>query len=251
MQTLSSLLRPFRRLLFVGVVLGTLLAAIHPTRARAELVYENTLGSTNYSLFTREYGDDIVLAGTSRHLSEFSFLYNAILPAGVTTPAQWRLRIYANDGTRQYPDVVTSQRPSSLLWESASFPVLSGFVTNTLSLPLVQVPDRFTWTIEFSNIPQTREFGAGLIIANYPTLGAELALRGGGTTIGSYADFWVQMDPNDNNSWALNIFSANPDIGPQGNFWVRVSAVPEPTPLVLGTLGFGVLLWVFRRGRKA
>lgn len=250
MQTLSSLVRPFLRLLLVGVVLGTLLAAIHPARARAELVYENTLGSTNYSLFTREYGDDIVLAGTSRHLTDISFLYNAILPSGITTPAQWRLRIYANDGAQQYPDVVTSQRPGSLLWESASFPVLPGFVTNSLSLPLVQVPDRFTWTIEFSNIPQTRQFGAGLIIANYPTVGAPLELRGGGTTIGSYADFWVQMDANDNNSWALNIFSANPNLGPQGNFWVRVSAVPEPTSLVLGTLGFGALLWIFRRNRK-
>jgi hypothetical protein len=186
-----------------------------------------------------------------RHLTDITFLYTANLPAGITTPSQWKLRIYANDGTQQYPNFVTSQRPGTLLWESASFPVLSGFVTNSLPIPLVQVPDRFTWTIEFSDIPQTRQFGAGLIIANYPTLGATLGLRGGGTTIGSYADFWVKMDPNDDNSWALHIFSPNPDIGSQGNFWVRVSAVPEPTVLVLGTLGFGMLLWTFRRGRKA
>lgn len=219
--------------------------------AKAEIVYDNTAGvTTNFYLFSNEYGDDINLAGQSRTVTEFMFLYFGDIPANVTTPGQWQIRFYRNDGPLADPTANTSQRPGSLIWESGIFPVLRGYVTNLLNIPNVEVPDRFTWTVEFMNLPQQVGNGAGLVLANPPTIGALLPGRFR-PVIGSYSDYWVRANPNDTNSWALNIFSNSEDIGPQGNFYVRVGAVPEPTTIALGLLGAGSLFWLTRRSRRS
>jgi len=234
---------------FLGSFLLALFAFLAP--AKAEIVYDNTLGvTTNYYLFSREYGDDINLAGSARSVNEFTFRYFGKLPSGVTSPGEFRIRFYENSGSRADPSSLTSQRPGRLIWESGLFPVQSGVVTSTLSVPDVLVPDRFTWTVEFSNLAQQSGNGAGLILANPPTIGALLPGRFR-PVIGSYSDFWVEQNPNNPDSWALQIFSSNPDIGPQGNFYVRVSAVPEPSVVALAALGVAGLGCLVRRSRKS
>ncbi len=216
--------------------------------AQAEIVYDNTSGTTtNYFLFSRQYGDEINLAGTLRNVSEFTFLYFGSIPSGVTSPGEWQIRIYDQNGSLTGD---RDRRPGNILWESATFPVLRGYQTNTLSIPLVAVPDRITWTVEFRNLPQQSGNGAGLILADPPTIGALLPgnFR---PVIGSYTDYWVQQTAGNDDSWALNRFSANPFVGPQGNFYVRVSAVPEPSVLALTVLGAVGAGWWLRRSRNS
>jgi hypothetical protein len=91
----------------------------------------------------------------------------------------------------------------------------------------VTVPDRFTWTVEFSNLPQDSNNGAGLVLANPPTIGATLPGKIS-TVIGSYTDFWTLEEADILDSWILQIFSADPNVGPQGNFFAQVVTVSNP-----------------------
>jgi hypothetical protein len=195
-----------------------------------EIVFDNTRGiTTNYYLIGSQHGDDINLAGTSRVVTHFSFMYfgNVLSPSG-----GWKIRFYRNDGDREYPTIANTQKPKTLLWESATYPVLPGLQPTTLDVPRVTVPDRFTWTVEFMDLAQDSGNGAGLIIAHPPTIGALLP----GKTrnfIGSYADFWKLEEAEVPDSWALNMFSTNPDSGPQGNFYARVvtESIPNRAPV--------------------
>ena len=184
-----------------------------------EIVFDNTRGiTTNYYLIGSQHGDDINLAGTSRVVTHFTFMYfgNVLTPSG-----GWRIRFYRNDGEREYPTVANTQKPKTLIWESALYPVLPGLQPTTLDVPRVTVPDRFTWTVEFQDLAQDADNGAGLIIAHPPTVGALLPGKNR-NVIGSYTDFWKLEEADVPDSWALNMFSTNPDSGPQGNFYARV-----------------------------
>lgn len=215
---------------------------------KAEVVYENTLGATNYFLFTREYGDDINLAGTSRYVNQISILYGAVLPAGTQSTAQYRIRFYANNGQLSNPSIATSQRPGTLLWTSELLPVVAqppNATLATISVPNILVPDRFTWTVEFLNIPQGSQNGAGLVVANPVSIGALLPGRFS-PVVGSYGDFWVRQVAGNDDSWALNTIGNSPV-----NFYIQVNAVPEPAVVALGALGATALLWQARRRRNA
>lgn len=197
--------------------------------ARAsEIVFENTTGvTTNYYMFGRQYGDDINLAGTGRIVTQFSFLYYGNIPTNLISPGEWRIRFYKNDGALENPAVATSQKPNTLIWDSGTHPVLPGYQKATLSVPQVVVPDRFTWTVEFYNLPQDAGNGAGLVLANPPTIGAVLPGKTS-TVIGSYTDFWMLEEADILDSWTLQVFSTNPNVGPQGNFFAQVVTAANP-----------------------
>jgi hypothetical protein len=72
-----------------------------------------------------------------------------------------------------------------------------------------------------ANLSQNSGNGAGLVLANPPTIGAILNGRNS-TVIGSFSDFWLLEDSKVLDSWTLQIFSNNPNEGPQGNFFARV-----------------------------
>ena len=188
----------------------------------SEVVFENTAGiTTNYYMFGRQYGDDINLAGTGRVVTEFSFLYFGDVSTNLLTPGQWRIRFYKNDGALDKPSVATSQKPNTLLWDSGLHPVSPGYRIAKLAVPNITVPDRFTWTVEFYNLSQNSGNGAGLVLAHPPTIGAILTGKNS-TVIGSFSDFWLLEDSKVLDSWTLQIFSNNPNEGPQGNFFARV-----------------------------
>lgn len=183
--------------------------------------------TTNYYMFGRQYGDDINLAGGGRIVTQFTFLYFGNIPTNLISPGEWRIRFYKNDGALENPTIATSQKPNSLIWDSGLHPVQSGYQMATLAVPQVTVPDRFTWTVEFFNLPQDSNNGAGLVLANPPTIGATLPGKTS-TVIGSYTDFWMLEEADIQDSWTLQIFSTNPNVGPQGNFFAQVVTVANP-----------------------
>src|SRR5688500_713887 len=112
---------------------------------RGEIVYdnsENPEGKFNNS--TLESGDQVRLAGESRIITEFAFEYFASFTAQGDETA--RVRFYSNDGA----DLEGLKTPGTLLYDSGSFTIASGYRTIRGSeLELFVNADTFTWTIEF------------------------------------------------------------------------------------------------------
>jgi len=210
---------------FVLLLLGSLCAR------PSDIVFENLSGiSTNYYLFGREYGDDISLASGGRVVTAFSFVYYGSVPTNLVSPGLWRIRFYRNDGVPLYPEVASTEKPGTLLWDSGTYTVRPGYQTATIEVPKVTVPDRFTWTVEFYNLPQDADNGAGLVVSHPPTIGAVLPGKFS-SIIGSYSDFWILEDPEFLDSWSLYMFSTDPQSGPQGNFAARVVTQPNTPPV--------------------
>ena len=205
-----------------------LLLLVSLSAQSSEIVFENMSGmTTNYYMFGRQYGDDINLAKGGRIVTQFTFLYFGSIPTNLISPGEWRIRFYKNDGALENASIATSQKPNTQIWDSGLHPVQPGYQMTTLAVPQVTVPDRFTWTVEFFNLPQDSNNGAGLVLANPPTIGATLPGKNS-TVIGSYTDFWMLEEADLLDSWTLQIFSANPNVGPQGNFFAQVVTAANP-----------------------
>ncbi|MBN2505822.1 MAG: HYR domain-containing protein [Verrucomicrobia bacterium] len=149
------------------------------------LIYDNATNDLSYCFNpgTTEVGDEIVLEGAARHLTQFVFEYWGV---NTTQPefagaVQARVRFYANDG----PPFNGYPTPGTVLYDSGAFGlgatpratlIIEDFVFEA-AVPLTgPVPDAFTWTVQFSGL----EVGdaAGLDIYSPPVVG------------GSYPDYW-------------------------------------------------------------
>lgn len=185
-----------------------LIAAVLSGEARGSVVYDNSkhyLG--RYHAVTNEFGDEISLARTARLVSEFMFeYYGDFIPQGDETV---RLRFYVNDGPGKY------LKPKTLLYDTGPIPISTNFNSMDLSIPNVQVPDTFTWTVQFGGLSQTTGDEAGLLFYDPPTVGAPLAAG----HIGSYYDYWKKVGT----FWTLYNFGTNPP----ANFGARVYANSE------------------------
>lgn len=192
---------------------------------RGETVYQVS-GSGNFSYYTpSEYGDEIVLGGGGRILTEFKFEYfsNYNFAQGIT------FNLYDQSG----PTVSGAKSPGSLLY-STKLDLYDGGGLVSLSFPedpANTVADRLTWTVKFSGAG----FGnnkAGLIVPNAtPSVGK------------SGNDFWVRTGAGQAD-WALQNFGPG---GPTANFVATVSAVPEPGTVALAVMGLGGLALALRR----
>lgn len=211
------------------------------TTASAAVVFDNTLNVQPGfgAQTTKEYGDEIALAGSDRYVTELRFQYNGDFATTIPTP-QATVRIYANDGPSALPGQTTAPRPGTLLWESGPLSLATG--DNSVSVaPNILVPGIVTWSIEFSGLSGAEGDRAALTLANPPTVGGELL----GGVIGSYNDYWVKTDPNNDDSWALRRIDGNP-----ANFYAQVTAIPEPSTIALAVLGLGGL-WLVQRRRTS
>lgn len=208
----------------------------------AAVVFDNTLNVQPGfgAQTTREYGDEIALAGTDRYVTQFVFQYQGDFTPAVDAPARTAtIRIYANDGPSALPGQTTAPRPGTLLWESGPLTLAAG--DNIVSLaPNIMVPDTLTWSVEFSGLSGAEGDRAALTISSPPTVGGEL----NGGVVGSYNDYWIKTDPNDSDSWALRRVE---DGQVPANFYAHVVAIPEPSTVALALLGFGGLIWIQRR----
>jgi hypothetical protein len=205
---------------------GLLAALAVVLGAKADIVYNNTTTYQGMSLFsTNEFGDEISLAGTARLLTAFLFEYfGDFIPSGDETV---RLRLYANDGPIYYKEY---REPGSLLYDSGFMPIGTNVNFIRLFMAKLQVPDTFTYAVQFTGLRQVPGDRAGLMFYDPATVGAELQPFGGKTPIGSYDDFWQKVD----GQWYL--YGYEPP-HPPGNFGVEVRAiVPEPTTTARGLL---------------
>jgi hypothetical protein len=176
--------------------------------AFADIVYDN---SNSYSGFDyespNEYGDQVILAGTARSVTEIQIEYYAsFIPHGNEVA---RVRFYANTGPF-WQGNTDAPTPAAVPLYEETFTPIQGYQNVVITVPNVVVPDTFTWTIQFLNIAQDTNNIAGLLFYGVPTVGQ------------SFDDFWELTT----DGWVL---AAQTDV-PKNNFGVQISAVAAPTP---------------------
>jgi hypothetical protein len=221
---------------FRSLLAGALLVCVSVKSAAAEVVYDNIVNDLNFDLNigTQEAGDEVFLDGTARWLSEFTFEYwgtNTLSPTEFVGDVQARIRFYLNNGPA-LPDVENALTPGTILFDTGFFAIdPSSRATLTFTnftagmvVPLeVQLPDSFTWSIEFSGLDATDT--AGVTVYSPPTVG------------NNFDDYWVF----DGSAWMLQTNVVSMD------FAARISAVPEPSTVLLGLCGGLLALAWFRR----
>ena len=189
------------------------------TAASASVVFDNPLNvqAGFAAQISREHGDEIALAGSDRFVTTLTFQYTGDFPPTAKPGAM--VRIYANDGRSALPGSNTARRPGTLLWELPLQGLLPGHHELTLS-PKVFVPDTITWTVEFAGLSGVEGDRAAVALAHPPTVGALLP-----GAVGSFDDYWVQMNPGDADSWALRQVDGG---NTPANFRVQVLAMSAP-----------------------
>jgi hypothetical protein len=187
--------------------LGSL--AILPAAMAQVIVYDNTSNDLNTRLIagSAEVGDQIILEGSGRSVSEFAFQYFAETLGG---NEQFRVRFYANDGA---PIGGNPPTPSTVLWDSGFYniqPATRGTITfndfiGGATVPLTSdVPTSFTWSIQFQNLGVNAKVGVDLY--SPPTIGD------------NFTDYW---DFN-GSSWSIKTGATDMSFG------ARLTVVPEP-----------------------
>lgn len=195
------------RLPCAGLLLASLLLFFKPTALQAEFIYDNSdTGGTNVYYSVVEYGDEIILGGTSRVVSQFLFeYYGDFIPAGDETA---RIRLYKNDGPKTAAGDFT---PGTVLFDSGDFSISPGYQTKTFSGLNVSVPSDMTWTVQFAGMSGASGDRAGLVFRDKPSVGS------------SYDDFWLRQ----NSSWQLFSWGGSP----VANFAARIVSGSDPTTL--------------------
>jgi hypothetical protein len=162
---------PFVRALFAALSLCAPVFGQTPV-----VVYETSTNySGQYNQSTNEYGDEIILFGNKRVVTQIQIEYFAsFVPSGDEIA---RIRFYENTGPGWMGSEQYRTPASPPLWET-TFPVGTGFNTATITVPNVKVPLRLTWTVQFFGIDLGASEHAGLLIYGVPIVGS------------SFKDFW-------------------------------------------------------------
>jgi hypothetical protein len=202
------------------------------TVVSATSIYDNSVTDLNYRFNpgTLEVGDEIILGGTDRFITSFSFEYWALangLPSGsfAGTP-QVRIKFYKNDGAA-FNGYAT---PGTVLFTSSWYNIPNPTDRNTLFYDISDFVTGFylpvsnmTWSVQFQGLGGTDS--AGVDIYSPPVVGGELN------------DYWEF-----NGGWSLKT-NAAVDM----NFAARIDAtVPEPSAFsiaILGGLGLILVRW--------
>lgn len=197
---------------------------------RADVVYNNSVNDLGLRFGAQngvQIGDQITLAGTSRRLTSFSVEYFGENFHGNEYAT---IRLFENNGPL-FNGI--ANEPGSLLFTTEPI-----FITETTRATVgwnwavadnVNVPDNFTWTVEFTGIDGAGE-NAGLDLYAPVSVGA------------SFGDYWQKNGAN----WVL-LQNTN---GATVNFGSLVQAtVPEPSSMALLALGgiVGAFVWNRRR----
>ena len=216
---------------FSGVlVLAFLLSILHAGASASTIVYDNTTtpvsgerlpsGFLPFSRFApnEEMGDEIALDGNSRVVTQFSLILSSSVR---TTLSSLTVAFYRNDSNDAY-DYYGA--PGTQLWTASdSNLTVDGTTTVTFSVPNVEVPDTFAWTVSAASD------SAGLATYDPPR-------------VGSSGNHYWDLDHSDG-LWYGMWFASKP----VANFGAQVMAVPEPTTSIVLALGGLAALWRRRR----
>jgi hypothetical protein len=207
-------MQPNKKLLGIAAIL------IGASALHAATVYNNGVSYTGTYLNpgANEVGDEIILAGTARTATTFQFEYFGSNFLGVN---QFQVRFYLNDGA---PLGNNTFLPNTVFYDSGVqtlLPPIDPSNRNTFLLDLsgisIQLPNRFTWSVQYTGIGAGET--AGVSLYNPPTVGL------------SDIDYWF----NNGATWELR---TNNIPGVPINFGALLSAnVPEPSTYVLAILG--------------
>ncbi len=155
-----------------------------------EIIYdtaEGEFGGRHSS--SEEYGDEIVFGGTFRDLIIFQFEYfGEFIPDGDETCT---VRFYLNDGEGE-PGF---EKPSTMIYESETFPIFPDFNTVSITDINIEVPNRITWTVDFDGVSGLANDRAGLLFRNPPEVGE------------SFDDIWKRRRSG---LWVATRFSGDP-----------------------------------------
>ncbi len=214
----------------------------------ADVIYDNTVNDLHlrFNPGHNEVGDEIVLSGTQRYLTSFSFEYwgtNTLSPGNISFSGavQARVIFYENNGPLFPGGPGSYASPGTVFYDSGYFPIIPtprSTVTFTASdfasglVPLIgamPVVSNMTWSVQFTGLNSSDSVGVDLY--SPPVVG------------GNYADYWQNTGFG---GWTLMTNSAGPI-----DFGAQMQAAPEPSSLLLGLVGgVGILFGVGRFGRK-
>jgi hypothetical protein len=207
----------------------------------AATIYDNSTTdlSTRFDPGTSQVGNEILLAGTDRYLTGFSFEYWELNTSGSQVQAD--VQFYLNNGTLFNGYAMPG---STSFFDSGWFNVsatdrstenlsVADFPSDLpLFLPLANGESNMTWTVQFRGM-QTGLDSAGVDLYGPPTVGS------------AYGDYWQKTGLN---TWALMNNSAFPSLASD---FAAVMTVPEPSSMALSVLGgMGLLIMVRRFRRK-
>lgn len=192
--------------------------------AQSVVVYDNSTGDSGVQYTAASgvtYGNQVVLSGTERTISEFIFQYWG---TGLNAGATAEVTFYANNGTTDAAGY--NPKPSTVLFDSGTFHISNGTNIVTFSEASldggVVVPDTFTWAVTF----------------NYSVGSAGLSVFNGHSVGNTLNGIWYL---NNSSGWELRLGD-----GTGTSFAAQISAVPEPSTFAL--LGMGAFaFWKFYR----
>ncbi len=203
----------------------------------AATIYNNTTNDllTRFDPGTREVGDEIILAGTDRFLTNFAFEFWGTNTANLnafSSPVTATVRFYLNNGAlfngyKTPGTLLYSSGPFSISPTSRSIAIFTAgtdFPIGGLFLgpgPGGTLLTNVTWSVQFAGMGATDS--AGVDIFSPPTVGGE------------HTDYWEFSG----SAWSLKTNSLPMD------FAAILQAAPEPSPLALAILG-GLSLLMLR-----
>jgi hypothetical protein len=194
--------------------------------ASAEVVYDVSEPANYLDRFYSpgngvEFGDQVILAGTERLVTEFKFEYYWSSLSGNESAS---IAFYANNMDAFPAAPMTQLFSSGLITDLATN--AQGFGTLTISGLAIPVPDTFTWTVILNGIDGGEQAGATLYSA--PNVGS------------GWEDFWMRTD----GTWATYML----DDGP-AHFGARITVIPEPSTYALLAMA-GLAAFGYRRFKR-
>ncbi len=213
-------------------LLASGLACLLAGPAKADTIYDNSKTdlNTRFDPGTFEIGDEILLSGNARYLTNFSFEFwavNSDNPLVFSGSPQARVRFYLNDG----PDFNSYSTPSTVFFDSDwfslgtptersvfEFNAGTDFASTGLFMPVIS---NMTWSVQFQGLGSTDS--AGVDLYDPADVGA------------NYGDYW-----QNDGGWALK--TNNVPMNFAARFEASPTMVPEPALGALALLGGSLLL---------
>ncbi len=216
-----------------AALLGLSLATL-----RADIIYDNSVNDLQrrFDPGVLEVGDEILLSGTARYLTDFSFEFwalNSANPRAFSGSPEARIRFYVNDG----PAYHGYRTPGTTFYDSGwfslvvptprstfEFTVGADFPSGGLFMP---VGSSMTWSVQFQGLGTTDT--AGVDLFSPPVVG------------GSFPDYW-----ENSGTWQLKTNSLSA-MDFAARFQASPTFVPEPGIIALLITGLAAGFAFLRR----